>query len=125
MAKLAVSPFATGNKPSKLKTDIDVQSMKVLEDKADLPKGHGLFRILHQDYGDKRLVWDTKDFAQINEARQIFKDLIAQGFVPYLVDKKTGEPTTMPMAQFDALEGEVWMEEHEIIMAPMQAAVGG
>jgi len=123
MTTVTVSAFSAGKKPSNLKTDIEVQSLQIL-DNNERPKGHGLFRILHQDYGDKRLIWDTKDFAQINEAREIFKKLIAEGFVPYLIGNN-GEPTKMPMAQFDAMAGEVWMEEKEIIMVPMQAAVGG
>lgn len=121
---MIVSPLAFGNKPSAIKAEIK-SGLKLLEDKQDVPTGHGLFRILHQDFGDKRLIWDASDFTQIAEARQIFKDLIAEGFVPYIIDRLTGEPTSMPMSNFDAMAEEVFMEEREIIMSPMQSAVGG
>ena len=121
---MRVSPFAVGNKPSKITTDIPLNTVQVLEDQKELPSGHGLIRILHQDYGDKRLMWDTKDFTQVREAQEIFKKLIGDGFVPYLIGRD-GEPTSMPMAEFDPTVGEVFMEEREIIMVPMQHAVGG
>ena len=51
---MRVSPFAVGNKPSKITTDIPLNTVQVLEDQKELPSGHGLIRILHQDYGAKR-----------------------------------------------------------------------
>jgi len=121
---MIVSPFVFGKTPSNIEVKLE-NNLRILEDKQNVPKGHGLFRILHQDFGDKRLIWDVSDFSQIAEARQIFKDLIAEGFVPYIIDKITGEPTNMPMANFDPMAEEVFMEEREIIMSPMHSAVGG
>ncbi len=124
MTTFSVSGISVGKKPSKIKNDIIVEHMSVLGDKEELPKKHGLIRILHQEYGDKRLMWDTENFTQIREAQEIFKKLIAQGFVPYIIGRD-GEPTSMPMAEFEPMAGEVFMEEREIIMVPMQHAVGG
>lgn len=120
-----VSPFVVNNKPTNIKKEMTVDKLHLLEDQQEVPAGYGLFRILHQDFGDKRLIWDASDFAQISEARQMFKDLVSQGFVPYIIDKKTGEPTQMPMAEFNPLAEEVFMEDREIIMAPVQNAVAG
>ena len=107
---------------SKIKTDIET-NLPTLE--TEKPEGFGMFRILHQEHGDKRLIWDPTDFVQINEAKKLYRDLIAEGFVPYYIDPKTGETTSMPMDEFDSQVGEVFLEEREIIMVPMQHAVGG
>lgn len=124
MTTVRVSSLAVGKTPSNIKSDLTIHSLRLLEDEENLPKGFSLFRILHQEYGDKRLIWDIKDFVQIREAQEIFKQLIAEGFVPYIIGKN-GETTSMPMAEFDPLAGEVFMQEREIIMVPMQHAVGG
>ena len=121
---MKVSPLAAGKRPTAIESEIP-DTLRLLADAERKPDGHGLFRIIHQDFGDKRLVWDCHRIEEVREAKKIFNDLIAQCFVPYYIDQKTGQPTKMPMAEFDAVTEEVFLQEREIVMAPMQAAAAG
>ena len=124
MNSINVTPLAAGSVASNLKKEIDIKNLKELQDDEDLQENEGMFRILHQDHGDKRIVWDRLNITSVKEAKDLYLELIEEGFVPYRVDG-SGNPTEIPMSEFDASAEEVFMEERQIIMAPVQQAVGG
>lgn len=77
----------------------------------------GMFRILNQEDGDKRVVWDRSSLTEINDAKRLFDQLVEQGLVPYQVDAR-GTRTTKVLTQFDP-------EAEEIIFVPIKQMVGG
>lgn len=81
-----------------------------------------IFRIINQRDGDKRLCWDTRNIMEINSIKEMFDQLVAEGFVPYKVDP-SGKKTPVVMDVFDPTAGELMMAE--IVMAPIRQAVGG
>lgn len=93
------------------------ESLSVLEDNQEIKKGQHLFRIINQQDGDKRVVWDSQDYDEIDDAQEMFNDLIEKGMVPYRVDPK-GKRTPEPMVEFDPLA-------EEIIFAPIAAMQAG
>lgn len=113
METLTLNPIQ-GSK--NISVDVD-NVLPVLGLKDIKPTNHGMFRILSQEDGDKRLVWDRDSLTQINEAKKMFDDLVEQGFVPHEVDAK-GKQTPKVMEQFDPYA-------EEIIFAPMHQLVGG
>lgn len=121
---IEVSPLEAGKRPTTLREKVDIGSLQVHEG-SERPKGFGMFTLLTQEDGDKRIVWDSMNLSQVREARDLFNQLIEKGFKPYRVDPKTAEPTEILMTEFDPMAEDVYMEEHEIIMAPVKQAVGG
>lgn len=81
------------------------------------PEGFGCFRIMTPTDGDKRVVWDSRDFAQITEAKTMFDELVLQGLVPYCVGVN-GLASSEVMAEFDPYA-------EEIIFLPVEMVVGG
>lgn len=79
--------------------------------------GDCVFRIMSQKDGDKRVVWNKFSIPEINAANQLFKDLIAEGMVPYKVGVD-GKATSEVMTEFDATA-------EEVIFLPIRAVVGG
>lgn len=65
-----------------------------------------LWRILTAKDGDKRVVWDASDLAQIQDARRMFEELKAAGMVAYKVGDN-GLASTEVMEEFDPLAEEV------------------
>jgi len=122
---LSLSPLSAGNKPTNLKIEVEINELKSIGDNETPLDYQGMFRILHQDFGDKRIVWDRFNLDSVREAKELFSKLIEEGFVPYRIDAQTGDPTEIPMSEFDVSAEEVFMEEREIVMAPVKAAVGG
>ncbi len=77
----------------------------------------GSFRIMSPKDGDKRVVWCRRVIAQIQAAKKMFVDLIAQGMVPYEVGVD-GQATSKEMKEFDPLA-------EEVIFLPIRAISGG
>lgn len=101
-----------------LKTTINIPDcLEVLENPTDIAKkGFGCIRVMTQEDGDKRIVWDNNDFAQISEAKNMFDNLVLQGLVPYCVGHDGNAADIM--IEFDPYA-------EEIIFCPMHMAVGG
>lgn len=94
-------------KKSKAFSVIDIpDGLRVLEDNEQPQKGFHTFRILTPQDGDKRIVWDSRDLRQINEAKDTFNKLIREGLVPYKVGVD-GKATSEVMAEFDPSAEEV------------------
>lgn len=91
--------------------------LQALADGADVPEKHGLFRIINQKDGDRRLVWNSMSISEINDARDTFNQLVEEGFVPHRVDPQ-GNRTAEVMDEFDP-------SAEETIFAPIPMLVGG
>lgn len=117
--KIDVSMLRFGNKPSKLSTTIKIpDNLGVMENPSQkAPEGFGCFRIMTPKDGDKRVVWDSRDFAQITEAKAMFDELVVQGLVPYCVGIN-GRASSEVMIEFDPYA-------EEIIFLPVAMVAGG
>lgn len=110
------APFF-GNK--KLTKAIDT-TLEVVDDstigKFEHNKRFGMFRILDQAEGDKRLVWNRLSMADIREADRMFSQFVKEGLSPYRVggDGKQGSA----MDKFDPTV-------EEVIFLPMKLVAGG
>lgn len=112
----------TGIIGSKNRTTIPLGNLKTLADRETTPPGFALWRVLTASDGDKRIVWDTTDFAQMRDAKELFDQCIAAGMVPYICDDQ-GRPTGEVMSEFDPTSGEVVFTD--VVFAPSRLAVGG
>jgi len=92
------------------------EELSILEE-SRAPENHGMFRIMSQRDGDKRVVWDRMSLIEINAAKNMFNSLVAQGMVPYVAGGGA-TPSSTVMREFDPHAGEV-------IFMPMRAIVGG
>jgi hypothetical protein len=117
--EIDVALLRSGNKPSNLSAKIKIpDSLQILDNPDERPPaGFGAFRIMTPKDGDKRVVWDKRDFAQIIEAKSMFDDCVAQGLVPYRVGVN-GQATAEVMAEFDP-------HAEEIIFLPIAMVAGG
>lgn len=117
--EIDVALLRSGNKPSKLSAKIKIpDSLQILDTPDEKPpEGFGAFRIMTPKDGDKRVVWDKRDFAQIIEAKAMFDECVAQGLVPYLVGLD-GRATAEVMTEFDP-------HAEEIIFLPIAMVAGG
>jgi len=124
---MQVNTLSVGNQPCKIKEEITLpDTCKVLEKDQDPHEfrfhgWNGVFSILTQEDGDKRIVWRANSIPEINDAKKLFDELIEKGFVPYKVGKdgKAAEVLT----KFDPILGQVIFQE--IVMVPEKLAVGG
>ena len=78
---------------------------------------YGIFRIMSEKDGDKRVVWNRKVLAEISAAKKMFLDLISQGMMPYKVGIN-GAASSEVMDEFDPVA-------EEVIFLPIRAIVGG
>lgn len=119
VAEIDVSLLRSGNKPSNLSVKIKIpENLQVLDNPEEKPSaGFGAFRIMTPKDGDKRVVWDKRDFAQIIEAKAMFDECVVQGLVPYRVGIN-GQATAEVMAEFDP-------HAEEIIFLPIAMVMGG
>lgn len=92
-------------------------TLRVLKDNEVPKKGQHIFRILTAKDGDKRIVWDSRDIDQIEDAKAMFDECVAKGLVPYWVGTN-GRATSEVMDEFDA-------EAEEIIFLPIAQVAGG
>lgn len=81
------------------------------------PEGFGCFRIMTPKDGDKRVVWDSRDFSQISDAKAMFDELVVKGLIPYCVGIN-GRASSEVMVEFDPYA-------EEIIFLPIALVVGG
>lgn len=74
------------------------------------------WRFLSQKDGDKRVVWDAHSIPEINAAKEMFQDLVAQGMTPYRVGAD-GRSTPEVMDEFDPTAEEVIFMPTKMIAA--------
>lgn len=79
--------------------------------------GFGCFRFMTPKDGDKRVVWDSRDFSQITDAKAMFDEAILQGLVPYQVGVN-GRATSEVLSEFNPYS-------EEIIFLPVAMVAGG
>jgi hypothetical protein len=115
--RFTVGLVAAGSQPGNVEKEFSIEKGRFLADGEQRPQGHIGFRILHQKYGDKRIVWDNRSLDQIDEAKELFDKFVKEGLVPYRVNIK-GKKTTEPMTKFDPAA-------EEIVFAPIQMLTGG
>jgi hypothetical protein len=120
---ITVNPLGSGGSHHADKELLVGAGLLILDPRDPLPEGHTGFEVLTAKDGGKCISWSRRNFEQINEARRLFNELIAQGLVPYYVDQKTGQASARVMDEFDAAEGETMFEK--IVFAPTPRAVGG
>lgn len=77
----------------------------------------GVVRVMHPKYGDRRVVWNRMNLAEISAAKRMFTDLIQQGMVPYKVGTN-GQPTADVMDEFDPTA-------QEVIFLPVKMVAAG
>jgi hypothetical protein len=92
-------------------------SLRVLPDGEKPAKGHGVMRVMTAKDGDKRIVWDNRDLAQIQDAKFMFDECVEKGLVPYRVGLD-GKATAEVMDEFDP-------DAEEVIFLPVVAIRGG
>lgn len=117
--EIEIALLRVGNKPANASGKLVVpESLRILDDpKERAPEGHGIFRIMTPKDGDKRVVWDSRSFEQIQEAKAMFDECVAQGLVPYRVGVD-GKATSEVMDVFDP-------HAEEIIFLPVALVAGG
>jgi hypothetical protein len=106
------------------KTEIDIPfHAQVLEDDQEVQQGQFCFSIMNPVDGDKRIVWDSNDMTQIQEAKDLFDKLVEEGMIPYCVgvDGEKAEP----MTTFNPFAEEILMGDKEVIFTPQKALAGG
>ena len=116
---LDVSLLRAGDQPSNLSAQMEIpESLTILDNPADKPDfGFGAIRVMTPKDGDKRIVWDSRVFAQIQDAKEMFDKLVLQGLVPYLVGL-AGKASSEVMSEFDP-------HAEEIIFLPIVLVQGG
>lgn len=118
--EIDVSLFRVGDKSAgSLSSKVTVpDNLKIVEFIEETPlENFGVFRIMTPKDGDKRVVWDRRDFAQILEAKSMFDDCVVKGLMPYRVGLN-GKASAEIMTEFDA-------HAEEIIFLPISAVTGG
>ncbi len=108
----------TGIKGSSVTSKIPIpENLRVLPDGENPQRGFGVIRVMTPKDGDKRVVWDSNDYAQINDAKVMFDELVSQGLVPYKVGTD-GRATSQVMDRFDPAA-------EEVIFVPVAMVTGG
>lgn len=103
---------------SNVKENVTIPNgLKILKDKEAVNKWERCFRFLTAKDGDKRVVWDSRDMDQIEEAKAMFDDAVAKGLVPYRVGLD-GKASSEVMDEFDP-------EAEEVIFLPIAQVAGG
>lgn len=113
--KVTFSPFFKGNAEVVIETTLDVVEDKDISTFENNPS-FGVFRIIDQAHGDKRLVWNRLNMNDIREADSMFKNFISQGLEAFRVggDGKTG-------SKMDAFDPTA----EEIIFLPIKLVTAG
>ncbi len=105
-------------KNSNVKENITVpDSLKILRDQEKINKWERCFRFLTPKDGDKRIVWDSRDMSQIEEAKAMFDECVSKGLVPYRVGTD-GKASSEVMDEFDP-------DAEEVIFLPIAQVTGG
>lgn len=101
-----------------VKEDIAIpEGIEILEDGRQPPNGYFMFRILSQEKGDERLVWNSRSLREIHAAKEMFVDLIKKGLKPFKVGLN-GKATSEVMNEFDPTA-------EEVIFLPQAFVAGG
>lgn len=103
---IEVSLIRAGNKPGKLTSKLLVPDSLEIPENFQPAKGFGCLRFMTPKDGDKRVVWDSRDFAQISDAKAMFDQAVLQGLVPYRVGVN-GHASSETMTEFDPYAEEV------------------
>lgn len=94
------------------------ECLEIITDPVLTPReGCGVIRVMTPQDGDARVVWNSNSLGEIEEAKNMFNKLIAEGLVPYRVGVN-GKATAEVMAEFDHYA-------EEIIFLPIPLVVGG
>ncbi len=109
------SPFSQGRPLRNLETSLQAPNDKEFA-LIEGNKGFGIFRILDQKEGDKRLVWNRMSMGDIAEAGRMFDQFIKEGLSAYRVggDGRQGAP----MDRFDPTA-------EEVLFLPIKLVAGG
>jgi hypothetical protein len=103
---------------SKLKETFEIpEGVTVATDDGDLTGFDRMFRILSQEKGDERLVWNSRSLVDIQGAKKMFIEFVKKGLKPFRVGID-GKATSEVMREFDPLA-------EEVIFMPMALVVGG
>jgi len=116
MSAVVFNPISGNNRIShSIDTNLQIATDENISD-FEHNKQFGIFRILDQKEGDKRLVWNRLSLSDISEADKMFNQFISQGLTAYRVggDGKQGSP----MEKFDPTA-------EEVIFLPMKMVAGG
>lgn len=114
---LELPVITAGGKPGNLMALVVVPDSLQVTQAAKPPEGHGMFRFLSPKSGDDRVVWNRFSLTEIQDARQMFNDLVDKGLVPYRVGTD-GRATSEVMDQFDP-------QAEEVIFLPVAMVAGG
>lgn len=115
--EIDIAIIRVGNKPGNASIKLKVPDSLSLIQTEQAEKGFGCFRFMTPKDGDKRVVWDSRDFTQISEAKGMFDEAVVQGLVPYMVGVN-GRASSEVMAEFDPYA-------EEIIFLPVAMVAGG
>lgn len=115
--EIEIAMVRVGNKPGNASVKLQIpDSLSILSENQP-ETSFGCFRFMTPKDGDKRVVWDSRDFAQIVDAKAMFDKAVAQGLVPYLVGVN-GRASSEVMAEFDPYA-------EEVIFLPVAMVAGG
>jgi len=103
MNTIEINPMKNSNLGGKIELS---ENLKFLPDGVKIKEKQRLFRILTPKDGDKRVVWNRDRLDELNEAKELFDELISEGMVPYIVGLD-GKSTGIVMEEFDADAEEV------------------
>lgn len=103
---------------TKLNVEVEIPAeLTVLEGLEQPQAGNGTFRILHQEFGDKRVTWRRSVLQEINAAKDLFIELVKQGLTPFKVGID-GKQSAEVMREFDP-------HAEEVIFLPRKIVTGG
>ena len=92
-------------------------TLRLLEVGEKITPGMCVMRVPTPKHGDRRVVWNSNNFAEICDAKACFDELVMQGLTPYKVGVD-GKPTSEVMTEFDP-------HAEEIFFVPMRLVQGG
>jgi hypothetical protein len=94
------------------------ESLQVIDEPTvKVSQGFGVMRVMTPKDGDKRIVWNSLSLPEIQDAKGMFDQLVAEGLVPYRVGV-SGKATSEVMSEFDP-------RAEEIIFLPITMVAGG
>lgn len=96
--------------------DVEIPESFTIRLDAKKEPGKVRWRFMTAKDGDKRVVWDSGDIAQITEARKLFDQLQKEGMEAYRVGQD-GKPA-QKMEKFDP-------HAEEVVFLPMRFVAGG
>jgi len=107
---------------SNVKKTFDINELLGLPNDDNLKPFERMMRIINQKDGDKRITWNSSNVKSIQAAKDLFDELLTEGFVPYVVGGD-GLPTKVVMEEFDPFAETISMEEMEKEPQPEQKVI--